>query len=480
MIMRKKQNKNKRGAVLVLAVVIVVILAIIGVALLRLGFYSRLQAIRTTQKISARTAADAGIEHAVLSIISWWDNLAVKTRDAINTSPLLNVPISHTFTDAGGTPDTYGSAGFAYDIRKIPPDPDPDYDEYAVALVESVGTAVNMTKTVGVKIWFLSEFKAIGVEHGIIIRNDGMLYVIPLNETFDIQTNSIISPAGAGLEGIELKNGVYVPGEVVIGPGGDTEVAVIDKKDVVIEDGAQVAPDLMKFTTPVPPPLSAGTYFYSNPDDPNHIIRTSATKEPNDVRTITDNGTFSDLVLDPGEKIIIHGHHGIDPISDDPIPLEVHIEGKVLLKSDTEILITRGSAIDLYLGGNVSVMTGSAILYEDAKVKSDDHGEVPEASWVLDGYEDFIIEAAKSLTIYGTATCTVIDFSNGSDLYALISAPFADIRMKNSGDFYGAVIASNSFMLDNSGNFYFVAALFDFPPEEILTMGIKPGSWWEE
>lgn len=461
--MRRKQNKNQRGTVLVLAVSIVVILAFIGAALLRLGFYSRLQAIRTTQKISARAAADAGIEHAVISMISWWDALgAAKSRNAITTCSLLNVPTNHVFTGSDGNPDTYGSAGFTYNIFPIPSDVnDPYYDNFAIAIVESVGTAGNMTKTVGVKLWFKSDFKAIGVEEGILIRNSGTLYVIPSDEDFTIQTNSIDSPPKGG---IELKNGIHIPGEVVIGPGGDTDVAVIEKKDVIIDDGAHAAADSMKFGTHTPPDLPDGTYD-TDPNDPNVLI-------------INSDGKFPDISLDPDKKIIIDGHHGID--SDGQlIPLEIYIIGDVLLKNSATIEITRGSAVDLYLGGNMLVMLNGDIIYEDAAEQKAIYGEIPDSTWVP-GYENFIIEAAKSLTIYGTETCTDIEFNNGADLYALISAPFADIRMKNSGNFYGAVVASNSFMLDAFGNFYFVAGLFNFPPIEILEMGIKPGSWWEE
>ncbi len=460
--MRKKQNNKQRGSALVLAVSIVVILAIIGVGLLRLGFYSRLQAIRTTQKISARAAADAGIEHALVAMLGWWEGLAIKERSAITTCPLLSGPTSHTFIDGSGNPDTYGSAGFIYDINGIPNDANGQpIDNFAVAMIESIGTAGNMTKTVGVKLWFYSDFKAIGVEHGIIIRNSGMIYVIPLDADFTIQTNSIDSPPQGG---IELKNGIYIPGEVVIGPGGDTDVSVVEKKDVFIEDGAHVAADRMKFTARTPPNLPVGTYD-TDPEDPNILI-------------INSDGKFPNILLDPGKKIRIDGNHGIDPESGDPIPLKVYIIGEVLLKNDSEIEITSGSAVDLYLGGNMLVMQAADIVYEGAKALSDSHGEIPDSSWVP-GYENFIIEAAKSLTIYGTETCTNIEFNNGADLYALVHAPLADIRMKNSGDFYGAVVASNSFMMDNSSNFYFVAGLFNFLPDEILSMGIKPGSWWE-
>lgn len=471
--MRKKQNKNQRGTVLVLAVSIVVILSFIGVALLRLGFYSRLQAIRTTQKISARAAADAGIEHAVISMISWWNALgAAKSKDAITTCPLLNAPVGYTFIDGESNPDTYGSAAFIYNIFPIPSDVnDPYYDDYAVAIVESAGTAGNMTKTVGVKLWFKSDFKAIGVEEGITIKNSGMLYVIPSTEDFTIQTNSILSPPKGG---VDLKYGIYVPGEVVIGPGGDTDVAVVVKNDVIIEDGAHVAPDLMKFSTHTPPDLPDGIYYYTDPNDPNSITETPS--GPDDIRTIIADGKFPNI--DTAEKIIIKGNHGVD--SDGQlIPLEVYIIGDVLLKSGAGIEIKQGSAVDLYLGGKMLVMVGADIVYEDAAEQKAIYGKVPDSTWVPD-YENFIIEAAKSLTIYGTETCKDIEFNNGADLYALISAPFAGIRMKNSGDFYGAVIASNSFMMDNSSNFYFVAGLFDFPPIEILEMGIKPGSWWEE
>ena len=49
----------------------------------------------------------------------------------------------------------------------------------------------------------------------------------------------------------------------------------------------------------------------------------------------------------------------------------------------------------------------------------------------------------------------------------------------NSGDFYGAFVGDSS-IIRNSGNFVYIKSLYDLDDVEVLYMGIKRGSWWEE
>ena len=77
------REKCKSGSMLALAIMIVVVLAIVGAALIRMGGDARIQSIRDVQQISARSAADAGIEHAVRYMIDSW-NSSTNKSDWVN------------------------------------------------------------------------------------------------------------------------------------------------------------------------------------------------------------------------------------------------------------------------------------------------------------------------------------------------------------------------------------------------------------
>ena len=71
---RNNRKKSRSGAALALAVTMVIILFLIGIGLLQLGRNARMQAVKDVLQISARSAADAGIEHAVRYMIDSWNN----------------------------------------------------------------------------------------------------------------------------------------------------------------------------------------------------------------------------------------------------------------------------------------------------------------------------------------------------------------------------------------------------------------------
>ena len=74
-----KFNKNGRsGAILPIMMCIILLMVLIGFSVTSLGFYSRLLPIKTASKITARCAADSGINEAVFEMneklkITPWD-----------------------------------------------------------------------------------------------------------------------------------------------------------------------------------------------------------------------------------------------------------------------------------------------------------------------------------------------------------------------------------------------------------------------
>jgi hypothetical protein len=68
-----------------------------------------------------------------------------------------------------------------------------------------------------------------------------------------------------------------------------------------------------------------------------------------------------------------------------------------------------------------------------------------------------------------------MDFKNGSDFYAVVYAPQADIVFHNSVDIYGSLIGK-SLDLKSSSNLYYDASLRDLQ-SELSSMEI--GRWKE-
>jgi hypothetical protein len=102
---RQESRRGERASVLPLALIMVVILFVTGIGLLRLAFYSRLQAIVSTAGISARAAADAGITQALHEMNKRFDY----------GQPWDNSWIPYSASDdLSGS--AYGSAGYNFDI----------------------------------------------------------------------------------------------------------------------------------------------------------------------------------------------------------------------------------------------------------------------------------------------------------------------------------------------------------------------------
>ena len=97
-----------------------------------------------------------------------------------------------------------------------------------------------------------------------------------------------------------------------------------------------------------------------------------------------------------------------------------------------------------------------------------------------------IIDAASRISIKGTVApdgtplCEEINFQPRGDFYGTIYAPDAEINMQPNGDFYGAIVGGHSINMQPGGSYYFIPSLLDTHDIEILYMGIKHGSWWEE
>jgi hypothetical protein len=448
--MSKEQKKSvsirRAGMILPLAVVIILVLAFIGIGLIQLGRNARLQAIKDTLKVSARCAADAGVEHAVRYMIDQWDS-ATNKNAWVNTDwydaaawtdpaiPATSVGYSFGTVNMGGT---YGDGNFQYKIYK-----GTRAKGYQIV---STGTAGGVIKTVHAAVVLRSAYFGIGAKENIYVSPNTKLGTIPASDDFIIQTNSVAGNA------ITLKPNITVPGDVVCGPGGDPDVSINLAKNSVIQGQDRAAEDYIDFPTVYPPTdLPAANWSDLKISSNNYRITKSI--------KLSSISTTDTLYIG-------------DPSAVNKGNITVYVTGTTNLNTHSKLIVNKGYSLTLYLGGNMSTASNAEIFYDYYANGTSNHPPDTDVSGV--------VETAKAISIKGTASCKTIHFQPNGDFYGTIYAPDASIEMWPNGDFYGAVIGGTSIDIKPGGAFMYIPSLVNSSDVEVLYMGVKHGSWWEE
>ncbi len=438
-------NKTNKGSALVMAVAVVLVLALIGTGLIQLGRNARSQVVRNLAVISAREAADAGIEHAVRFMTESWneadpsDWLASWDDVTGETEAVAFGPVSLN--------DTFGGAIFSYTINK-----GTQTKGYQII---STGTAAGKTKTVRAAVVLRSAFFGVGAKENIEIFPNTELGTVPDGEIFVVQTNSIETSS------IELKTGITIPGDVVCGPSGDPSVVIDTANNVTIEGESRAAEDYIIFPPVYVPTELSGLPFGTPTTDP---CDSSVAYISGDMKL--DELQLASGILAGVNTVYIQGNPAVNDGE-----VSILVDGFTLLRPGSQIIVTKDSSMILYLGGDMDVRPGADIIY----------GDTPHVT------DAEIIEAASSISIRGTVDpdgiplCTEIQFFPQSDFYGSIYAPdAAPLYIAPNGDFYGAIVGSNDITLQPGGTFMFIPSLASVNDKDTLYMGVKSGSWWEE
>jgi hypothetical protein len=439
-------NKTDKGSALVIATIVVLILASIGVGLIQLGMNARMQVVRSVSAFSARAAADAGLAHAMRSMTDSWNGATDKAAWLAGWKDVTGVAEGAAFGPVSFS-DTFGGATFSYAINK-----GTKANGYEIT---STGTAAGKTRIIHAAIVLKSALKGIGAKEKIDIFPGNVLGTVPAGDTFILQTNS------TDVSAITLKPGLTIPGDVVCGPGGDPCSVINTAANTTIEGLHSASEDYIEFP-PVYVPAGLLALPFGTP-----------TIDPCDSQIAY---IYADMKLDELQfwagaltgvgTLYIQGNPGVNSGE-----VNIFVDGITNLTSGTQIIVTKDSSMTLYLGGDMDIKPGADIVYSDTP-------HVTDAE---------IIEAASSITIKGTVApdgtplCTDIQFNPNSDFYGTIYAPDADpLYIAPGGNFYGAIVGSNNITLKPGGTFMFIPSLTDIGDVEILYVGLKQGSWWEE
>ena len=383
--MNKLLRTKKCGSSMALVLIALVILLVMGLGILGLGAHSRMLAVRTSTEIAARCAADAGLAKVVfemnekLSAKPWTDsNLPEATNEAL---PNCDATFSYTVTADG--------------------------NGYAIDCTGNSGRAEKKVNA-GLQLQGLFEY-AVFTQSSITLKNgttvEGYNYVSG-DETLKIGTNS--TNAGS----VEMKTGVTINGDVIVGMNGNPDTVINSKTAATItgDTYAQVEERQLQTIT-VPAELSAL---------PAQSTITSST-------IITGSGKYNGINLSNNETIKING------------PVSLYIVGDIILDNSAKLQIVDANtnpnaSLTLYLGGNFVSKNGGVINNSTRE--------------------------PRKLEVYGLDTCSSISFVTNSVFYGTVYAPTTDVLLHNSVEFFGAVVARN-FIQDVYADFNYDASLQD-------------------
>ncbi len=308
---RTKSNVRTRGSSLALVVVVLTLLITIGVGLLGLDMQSRLIAIRTIHGISARTAADAGLEKAIfgmnqqLRVKPWSDTVLPAADDEI--LPEAEETCEYSYAVTGDRSNGYS--------------------------VHSVGNSLAVQREVDAKLRLKSLWEfALFTKERLLLRAGTTItgYNFPPgSDPLKVGTNSI---APGSVEG---KLGVKIDGDVLVGMGGDPAV-VLNPPTMLTGDAAALPEEIQ---IPIIPP----------PDE----LRTAASKGAiTNATVITTSGKYDRINIGNSATVLIDG------------PVSLYVTGSIVLDNSASIQINKdnpNASLVLYLGSSVVCQNGGFI-----------------------------------------------------------------------------------------------------------------------
>lgn len=369
-------RNNRKGVVLTIVACLVVILLLTGLGMMRAGFHSRMQAVVATSGISATQAADAGITQAKLLMDKKlvdeiaWDNSSLPSATDI---ALDNSHASFSYTVAGDP------SGFT---------------------ITSTGISGRATKVVNVSLTVKSLWTGLSVQNNVDVKNGAAFATIPPNGDFAIITNSTAADA------IGLKAGVTIPGDVVIGPGGDIDSVITDKPSTVITGETFVADEEIYYPPVILPGslggLTPGPYSY-------------AAGVP-----LTGDLAYTSITIPNNSTQEIQG------------VCKIYVADDITMRNGAELTVLPGASLEIYVGTGIEAKNSTGFTNQTAD--------------------------AANLKIYGLPGCTDIDIKSSANFYGAVYAPSATLTVYNGADLYGAFVGDN-FELKNSGNFYYDTSL---------------------
>jgi hypothetical protein len=316
----KKWGKSKRnGSALALSMFVILLLFVVGIGVLSLGMHRRLQEVRACSEISARSAADSGLTHALYSMNQM---LEAKTWSEGSLPSATDAPLPNT------------DATFSYNVDTV------KVDGNDVYVIESIGKYGLAQRTVRSTLELKSLFEyAIFVAEEITLKMGTTITAYNVDagdKPLQIGTNSTTTGA------ITAKVGVIIDGDVVVGSDGDPETVINNQNESVITG-------------------------QTNPQLKNEKFR--QIKVPQYLKDMVSSGVLTSSITLNGpakyDSVNLTGSVGADTVTIDGV-VELYIVGDLRIGNSDQIVIVDANtnpnaSLVIYLGGNLIIDNSGAI-----------------------------------------------------------------------------------------------------------------------
>jgi hypothetical protein len=411
-----KSYKFRRGSILGLMIVIGICLALLGLAMLQLGFGARVNSAISVSSITAREAADAGVAKALYSM-----NVAFPSTnwDSTGSAVLPNSNASFEYTiSSHGENYLITSKGISDRGQKV---------IYAVTgLTNAFDYAILVSDRIELKEdSFIDGYNSNVGPYGVNGNVLGSPYV-KIGTTYSGHDNRIF-----------LRNDVVVNGDVLVGPGGKMEEIIWNQAT----PGATTGP---RYAMPDLPPIvnvdipSVWHTDLGNLDasdfDPNYII---------DGTGVIKNFLCNNIYIPNGSYLIILG----DP--------NLCIRGTLDLNQGSQLIVEDEpwSSVKIFLYGDLNVGNGAWINNETKR---------PNNFW-----------------LFGVGTTPAGErwiINNSGWYYGVYYGRNALIDVRQSAVFFGSILGREFVLAQSSKVHYDV----DLSIYNKFDTGYEIERWWEE
>ena len=377
--MNKQLKSQETGSALTLMLFAAVLLTLTGMALLNLGFQSRISAIRTGQGIQARWSADAGLVKAVvemnnkLTAKTWSDtSMPTATKEILFQS----------------------DQSFSYQVGKD------DSGNYTVTSTGITGPAIKRVyATMGFKGLFDS---AVLVKDRISLMPNTLLTGYNSEDPTDTDFDLIIGTASTAAGSIPIGPGTVIEGDVFVGVGGDPNTVI--GSGGTITGRKYTLHEELDFPVITPPPL---------PDTGTALTAQGATitLDP------TGSGTYTEIDLSQSGLLEIQGGD-----------VELHITGNLDMGNGCEIIVRPGSSLTLYIDGDINADNSGGI--------NNQAGDVKDFQLFATGTEEQVFNMKAKSSIFGTIYAPDVDITMYPSTEMRGAIVGKNVTFKSGGTFY--------------------------------------------
>lgn len=292
-------------------VIVVLLLSMTSLALIRVGTEARLRSVKSSLQVSARFAADAGIER-VLYLMNNKLNAGTWTLGDVPTFDAQAL----TAADADYTVSFSGDLSNGYQVT-------------------SVGSHRNQTNTVRATIQLTSPIAddyAILSRNQLIAKSKSTIGGYNSSDPTDTDVAVKIGTQSASDNAIDIKKNTDINADIILGPGSDPDTVIKSKDQLNINGEVFVMPmdyDLPSVTVP------------------GYVASQGNISGKNITLNTTDSGKYEKISISQNGTLTIDGN------------LTLYVTGNIDLKNNAEIEIKNNSSLELYVDGHIDAKNSS-------------------------------------------------------------------------------------------------------------------------